>query len=97
MADMGTMTNLALDDEEQYDAVLPIPMDKPEFPPGCRFTLTDAEFDKLGLDPSVAEVGAVFSGRFVARICYVSHTKDDNGNRCRMEAQMEALEIEGSD
>lgn len=98
MARIHTMTSMELDDEEKLDAAMPIPMpDKPEFPYGLKICLTEAEFKKLDLDMKDAEIGGIFHGHFLARITSVSASDGPNGACCRVEAQIEDLEIESED
>lgn len=84
------MVSLELDDEDQYDYPTPIAMEKPDFPPGMRISLTQQVFDKLDLDPSLAKPGAIFHGHFMARIEHVSIGTD----HCCIEAQIVAMQIE---
>ena len=70
---------------------------KPEFPYGLRICLTHREFEKLKLDPDDAEVGAIFHGHFIARVTSVNSSNGDMGKCCRVEAQIEDLEIESED
>lgn len=73
-------------------------LSKPEFPFGLQITLTHNEFEKLGLDYDEAEVGAIFHGHFMARVTSVSCSENDStGKCCRVEAQIEDLEIESED
>ena len=89
-----SMVSMELDDEDLLDQVLPIPMEeKPQFPCGLRICLTEKEFDKLELDPKDAERGALFHGHFIARVTSVSDTEYG----CRVEAQIEDLEIKSED
>ena len=89
-----SMVSMEMSDEEKLDQVLPMPMeDKPEFPCGLRICLTHREFEKLDLDPKDAERGALFHGHFIARVTSVSDTESG----CRVEAQIEDLEIESED
>jgi hypothetical protein len=98
MARIHTMTSMELDDEEKLDAAMPLPMpDKPEFPYGLKICLTEAEFKKLDLDMSEAKFGGIFHGHFLARITSVSTSESPNGPCCRVEAQIEDLEIESED
>ena len=98
MARIHTMKSMELDDEEKLDAAQPIAMaDKPEFPYGLRICLTEAEFKKLELDPKDAEVGGIFHGHFLARVTSVTATDSPDGACCRVEAQIEDLEIESED
>src|ERR1700692_4485369 len=95
---MLTMTSMELDDEEKLDAVMPLPMpNKPDFPYGLRICLTEAEFEKLKLDPEEAEVGGIFHLHGLARITSVSMTDSPEGKCCRVEAQIEDLAIESED
>ena len=88
------MTSMELDDEDKLDAFMPIPMpDKPEFPYGLRITLTHLEMEKLGLDPEDAEIGGICHGHFMARVTSVNLAEEC----CRVEMQIEDLEIESED
>lgn len=94
---MIAMQSMELDDEEKLDAILPFTMDKPDFPCGLRICLTEAEFEKLKLDPSEAEIGGMFHLHGLARVTSVSMTDGSNGKCCRVEAQIEDLGIESED
>ena len=92
------MQSMELSDDEKLDAIQPIAMpSKPDFPYGLRITLTEAELEKLGLDESEAEVGAMFHGHFMARVTSVSRNDDGDKKCCRVEAQIEDLGIESED
>ncbi len=98
MKKMRHMVSMEFSDDEKLDAIMPIPMPKgPEFPCGLRCCLTEAEFQKLDLDPSEAEVGGMFHGHFMARITSVSSSEGESGKCCRVEFQIEDLEIESED
>lgn len=100
MAEMkiNRMVSMELDDEDQLDAVLPIAMpDKPKWPYGLRICLTEKELEKLGLDPASAEVGGMVHGHFMARITSCSISDNEGGQCCRVEMQIEDLEIESED
>jgi hypothetical protein len=94
---MIAMQSMELDDEEKLDSILPMPMDKPDYPFGLRICLTEAEFEKLKLDPSEAEIGGMFHLHGLARVTSVSMTDGPNGKCCRVEAQIEDLGIESED
>lgn len=95
---MIVMKSMELDDEDKLDAVCPIPMpNKPDYPYGLRICLTEKEFEKLGLDASVACVGGVIHGHFMGRITSVSAEDRDGGSSCRVEIQIEDLAIESED
>lgn len=95
---MLTMRSMELDDDSKLDAVMPIAMSKkPDFPFGLRICLTEAEFEKLGLDPSEAEVGGICHLHGLARITSVSTNESDGGQSCRVEMQIENLAIEDED
>ena len=92
------MRSMELDDEEKLDTVLPMPMDKPDFPCGLRISLSEKELDKLGLDaPTVEHVGGVVHGHFLGRVTSVSMDQRDGENCCRVEIQIEDLDIESED
>jgi hypothetical protein len=95
---MIVMQSMELSDEQKLDAVMPMPMpDKPEYPYGLCICLTQAEFDKLGLDPDDAQVGGLVHGHFMARITSVSSRESDGDSDCRVEMQIEDLAIESED
>jgi len=72
--------------------------DKPDFPYGLRICLTDKELKKLDLDASDAKVGEIFHLHGLARITSISSSKNEDGSECcRIEAQIEDLDIESED
>lgn len=98
MNKLRPMVSMELTDDEKLDAVTPIAMpDKPEFPYGMRICLTEAEFEKLKIDPAEAFVGGTFHLFGMARITNVSESDGPNGKTCRVECQIEDLAIESED
>jgi hypothetical protein len=97
MAQMRQMTNMELDDEEKLETSAPISIDRPDYPYGLRISLTEKEFEKLGLDHSVAEVGGTVHGHFIGRITSVNQEKREDKTCCRCEIQIEDLDIESED
>ena len=92
------LVSMEMDDEDQLDAVCPIPVkDRPRFPWGLRICLTHSEMEKLGLDLSEAAVGGIVTGRFEACITSVSMSQNEDRNDFRMELQIEALSIPDDD
>lgn len=95
---MIVMQDMELDDESQLDQAMPIAMPElPRFPCGLRICITEKEFEKLEIDPRDAIVGGMFHGHFMARITDVHASEGGDGNRCRVEAQIESLAIESED
>ena len=95
---MRVMTSMELDDEDKLDAILPMPMDKPDFPCGLRITLTDKELARLDLDHKDAFVGGTIHMFAMARITSVSENEVNGGEKCtRIELQIEDLGIESED
>lgn len=97
MAKMRVMHSMELDDESKLDYVLPMPMDKPDYPCGLRISLTQDELDKLELDHKDAVVGGMFHGHFMARVTGVFESEGSDGPCCRIEAQITDLDIESED
>ena len=97
MAYMRHMVDMELDDEDKLDLSAAIPALKPEYPYGLKISLTEKEFEKLGLDHSVAEVDGIIHGHFMGRITSVSHEQRQEKECCRVEIQIESLEIESED
>lgn len=95
---MIVMTSMEYDDEDKLDACLPISMsDRPDYPYSLRICLTEKEFKKLGLDPSVAVVGGIVHLHALARITSVSAEDRESGSSCRVEMQIEDLAVESED
>lgn len=95
---MRQMVSLELDDEDKLDAAMPIAMpSKPDYPYGLRISLTEKEFKKLKIDPADAIVGGIFHLHALARITSVSASDGESGQCCRVEAQIEDMEIESED
>lgn len=95
---MRHLTSVELTDEEKLDQILPIPLSKkPDFPCGLKITLTEKEFEKLGLDPEEAEVGGLVHLFAMARVTSVHSHKEDGEEKHRCELQIEDLAIESED
>jgi hypothetical protein len=90
------LVSMELDDEEKAEQCQPS-CDKPDFPYGLRISLTEKEFERLGLNPADAECGAIFHGHFMARVTSVYANDGASGATCRVEAQIEDLAIESED
>ena len=91
---MHQMVDMEMSDEEKLDQIIPMPMDRPDYPCGLRISLTEKEFEKLGLDGDDAEVGGIVHLHAMGRIDHCSSTKGEMGKSCRVEIQITALEIE---
>lgn len=90
----GKMTSMELDDEDQLDYPMPYAMpDKPKWPYGLRISLTHSELKKLKLDAD-CEVGDVIDFRAFATVTSVSINETDRGKECRVELQIEKLQVE---
>lgn len=95
---MLTMTDMEMDDEDQLDAAMPITMpERARYPYGLRISLSEKEFEKLGLDPRDAVVGGICHGHFLARVTSVSANETEGEACCRVELQIEDLSIESED
>ena len=92
------MKSLELDDEEKLDVLMPMPMDRPDYPCGMRVSLTEKEFEKLEIDYSDAKIGDVFIMKCICKITSMSlYDNEGSGQTCRCEAQITDCEIEGLD
>ena len=94
---MIVMKSMEFSDEDKLDAPMPIPTNKPDYPWGLRISLTEKEFEKLGLDSKDAVVGGIFHLHALARVTFASHSDSETGPCCRVEAQIEDLAIESED
>lgn len=91
---MRVMHDMELDDEDKMDQVLPIAMDRPDYPCELRISLTPRVLKKLGLDTEEAVKGGMVHGFFMARVTNVSNPGHDD---CCIELQIEDLGIESED
>lgn len=98
MARIKQMVDLEYDDEDSLDAVTPMPMARPLYPPGLRICLTEKELEKLGFDPAEAEVGGtIHITGAMGEITSVSCEDNEGGKRCRVEIQIQKIAIESED
>lgn len=87
------MVSMELDDEDQLDAEMPIPMERrPKFPFGLIISLRHDELDKLDLDHP--DLGDVIDLRAFARVIGVSTNEHDGGHSCCVSLQIEELAVE---
>lgn len=94
------MQSMELDDEAILDMPCPIPIaakDRPRFPYGLRISLTQDELNKLELEAADCFVGGMVHLHAMARITSVSEDQMEDGKKCRVELQIEALCIESED
>lgn len=100
MATIMPMMSMELDDDEQYDTVMPLGGDKPSYPYGLQICLTGAELEKLGLDPAAAmgAIGGMVHGHFMGQITSANMNAQAEGDpQCRIEIQIQFLAIESED
>lgn len=83
------LVDLELDDESKVDAVMPMPVDVPDYPYGLRICLTNRELEKLGLDTDVEE-GDMIDIRCFGSVRCVTKANGD----CRVEIQIEKMAVE---
>lgn len=94
------MVDMSLTDDEILDMACPLPIDvkdRPKYPWGLKICLTQAEIDKLRLDPSEAFVGGMVHLHALARITSTSCDQTEGGENCRIELQIENLSIPESE
>ena len=83
---MAKMVDLELDDEDKLDAIMPMPMAKPDYPFGLRICLCGPEMGKLKLDPTDVKIGDYLDIRAFGEITSVS--------RERVEIQLQRMSVE---
>lgn len=86
------LIDMEMDDEDKYDFCAPIACSKPDYPYGLRITLSDKELKKLGL--SNPDIGDMLDMRCFATVTSCSVEKTDDGDRCRVELQIEKIAVE---
>jgi len=87
------LIDLELGDDEKLDMVMPMPMDRPDYPCGLCICLTERELEKLDLDGD-CEVGDVIDLRAFAAVTSVSKSEGPDGPKCRIELQIQKLAVE---
>jgi hypothetical protein len=88
------LVDLELDDEDQLDAICPMPMaDRPRYPFGTRICLTHKELAKLGLEAD-CDVGDLIDLRCFAEVTSISKNDSGNGEDCRIELQITHMAAE---
>ena len=97
MSAFHDMVSMELDDDDKIDLTIPSIKETPDFPYGLRICLTEKEFEKLGIDPAEAFIGAVMHGHFLGRITSISANQAEGVDCCRVEVQIEDLAIESED
>lgn len=90
------MASMEMTDEEKLDQIMPMAMPaRPDFPPGLAIALTEREIGKAGCDPSFFKKGdLVHLKQCFARVTHKSESDGEAGQTCRVELQIENLEIE---
>ncbi len=89
------MVSMELDDEAKHDYEGPAAaVEKPDFPYGLRICFTDAELEKLDIDPAEAFHGAIFHMKAICCITNVSLSDGDGGKCVRVEAQITAMSVD---
>jgi hypothetical protein len=79
---MRHMKSVELSDDEKLDFPTPIPMKKPDYPPGLIISLTEREGEKLDIDLTEAAVGDLVHIFAMARVISVHSHQDDKGSKC---------------
>lgn len=90
------MTDMARTADEKAEAAMPCNLAMSEaraYPYGLQITLTEAELEKLALDPECS-VGDMIHGHFMARVTSVSENENEGGKSCVIGLQITHLEIE---
>lgn len=80
---MASWVDMELSDEEKLDALMPMPMSRPDYPCGLCLSFNSQTIDKLGLE-ELPQVGDLLDMRAFMK---VTHVSDGPGGRC-FEAQI---------
>jgi|SRR5215472_3046620 len=75
---MAKWVALELNDEEKYDAQMPLPMERPDYPCGLCLSFNRQTIEKLGIE-ELPDVGDLLDMR-----CFmeVTHVSDGPGGQC---------------
>ncbi len=95
---MSNMKSMELTDDQSLDYPMPIKMAaRPSFPYNLNICLTNAELEKLDIDPKEATVGGIFHFEALARITSISCNESEDGEHYRIEAQIESMGVIGGE
>ena len=83
------LIDLELSDDDKLDASMPLPMARPDYPPGLRICLCTSELEKLGLDADCDEGDMIDIRAFGI----VTSVHKENGNN-RVEIQLIRMAVE---
>lgn len=83
--------------EEKAEDMMPSLGAVNEYPYGLCLRLTDSELERLSVDASSLEVGALYDMRAMMRITSLSSNETESGERCCVEAQIVMMEVESED
>lgn len=100
MAKPRQMVSMEMTDDEVADMNTPIaiPMkDRATYPYGLRISLTDKEFERMGIDSSDVQVGGTLHMHAMGTITSVSRNDFEGKQSERVEIQIEKLDIECED
>jgi hypothetical protein len=87
------LVDLEMTDEEKLDTMMPMPMERPDYPCGLRLCLTESELEKMELDDD-CNVGDMIDLRAFAVVTSVSKNDGPNGPCCRIELQIQKMAVE---
>lgn len=90
------MVSMELDDEDKFDACMPVDCPKPDYPYGLRICLTHKELAALGLEPD-CDLGDMLHFKAMARVTSVSMNESASDKSIRIEAQIEMMAVEDED
>lgn len=92
------MVSMRRTTEEKEEAMQPSfdPADMPDIPYGLCICLTEAELEKLGLEPD-CEVGDMVHLFAMAKVTSVSVNDAGSGAKCRIELAITDLAVEDED
>jgi hypothetical protein len=91
---VADLVSMEKDDDDVLDHIAVHASLNSKFPYHMRFALTQAEFKKLGLDPTVAKKDDEIEFKGEARITECEHKDGPGGKTCRIEFQIEKFCIE---
>ncbi len=93
---MRGLKSMELTAEESYDS-MPVMASKPEYPYGLNGCITNAEIEKLGIDPKKIAVGDTFMVTSMVKITSVNCDEREEGERYRIEWQTEQMAFDGAE
>ncbi len=89
----SALVDMEMSDDEKLDTIMPMPMDRPDYPCGLRISLTEKDLGKLGLNQD-CDIGDMVDIRAFAIVTSMNKYDGPDGACCRVELQIQKMAVE---